>query len=265
MDVEVKIQTLEAEMKILKNEVHEVLLEIQEQILLHYYPSLRPEELEPSDAVIQALDAMREKQQARQFAKEATELEEETEIPAWLNSMIPTSSEEREGSTLVDESELAQAEIPDWVRNLDPVSGKSASNGSSARDNVRKRARTPPAKEREDSESPPSVNMSRALYSLKHSRLRDDQQGEVDPEREADLAPAQVATAPQPPFLKEKVAGDDEEQTWRSFPNLVDWLHQSVEAIGARRTRKALDIYAEEGYLSPSVQEALERILALIA
>ena len=82
MDVEVKLQTLEAELKILKNEMHEVLLEIQEQILLHYYPSLRPEEKEPSDAVLQALEAIQEKKQARLQVSDRGDVDAETDEPA---------------------------------------------------------------------------------------------------------------------------------------------------------------------------------------
>jgi hypothetical protein len=44
MSLEKRIETLEHEMKILKNEIESTLLEIQNQILIHYYPSLRAEE-----------------------------------------------------------------------------------------------------------------------------------------------------------------------------------------------------------------------------
>ncbi len=41
MELEDRVKTLEYEVKLLKNEIQRVLLEIQEQILVHYYPSLR--------------------------------------------------------------------------------------------------------------------------------------------------------------------------------------------------------------------------------
>lgn len=43
MDVEAKIKTLEQEVKILKNQIQQTLLDIHEQVLVHYYPSLRVE------------------------------------------------------------------------------------------------------------------------------------------------------------------------------------------------------------------------------
>jgi hypothetical protein len=45
MDLEHRVKTLEHEVKILKNQIQRTLLEIQEQVLTHYYPSLRTEEI----------------------------------------------------------------------------------------------------------------------------------------------------------------------------------------------------------------------------
>jgi hypothetical protein len=39
-----RVKTLEYEMRILKNEIQKTLLDIQEQVLIHYYPALRTEE-----------------------------------------------------------------------------------------------------------------------------------------------------------------------------------------------------------------------------
>ena len=44
MKEESRIEALEHEVKILKNEIQATLLEIREQILNHYYPELRAEE-----------------------------------------------------------------------------------------------------------------------------------------------------------------------------------------------------------------------------
>ncbi|MHB1296512.1 MAG: hypothetical protein ACYC4R_16155 [Anaerolineae bacterium] len=48
MELEQRVKVLEDELKILKNQIQTTLLEIQEQILVHYYPTLRAE---PSQAV----------------------------------------------------------------------------------------------------------------------------------------------------------------------------------------------------------------------
>lgn len=61
MELEQRVKALEYDMKILKNEIQRTLLDIQEQILIHYYPSLRTEETAPSEGIIQALESVRAK------------------------------------------------------------------------------------------------------------------------------------------------------------------------------------------------------------
>jgi len=63
MTLEQKVKTLEYEMKILKNEIQRTLLDIQEQILVHYYPSLRTEESVPTEGIVQSVESIREKKQ----------------------------------------------------------------------------------------------------------------------------------------------------------------------------------------------------------
>lgn len=47
MSLETRVETLEHELKILKNEIERTLLEIQNQVLVHYYPTLRAEDAAP--------------------------------------------------------------------------------------------------------------------------------------------------------------------------------------------------------------------------
>ena len=47
MELEHRVKTLEHEIKILKNEIQRTLLDIQEQVLVHYYPALRTEDAVP--------------------------------------------------------------------------------------------------------------------------------------------------------------------------------------------------------------------------
>ncbi len=47
MSLEDRVETLEHELKILKNEIESTLLEIQNQVLVHYYPAFRAEEPAP--------------------------------------------------------------------------------------------------------------------------------------------------------------------------------------------------------------------------
>ncbi|MHB0856078.1 MAG: hypothetical protein ACYC5M_00740 [Anaerolineae bacterium] len=55
MELEQRVKLLEDELKILKNQIQTTLLEIQEQILVHYYPALRAESAQAGDAPLASL------------------------------------------------------------------------------------------------------------------------------------------------------------------------------------------------------------------
>jgi len=61
MDLEQRVKTLEYEVKILKQDIQRILLEIQEQVLVHYYPSLRADESLPSESVKHTVEELRAK------------------------------------------------------------------------------------------------------------------------------------------------------------------------------------------------------------
>lgn len=70
MTLEQKVKTLEYEMKILKNEIQQTLLDIQEQLLLHYYPSLRTGESSPPDGILRSIEAIQKKKAERKEKEE---------------------------------------------------------------------------------------------------------------------------------------------------------------------------------------------------
>lgn len=70
MSLEQRVKTLEYEVKILKNEIQQTLLDIQEQILLHYYPSLRTEEQDPAADLKESVEAIQRKKMALEQEKE---------------------------------------------------------------------------------------------------------------------------------------------------------------------------------------------------
>ena len=68
MTLEQRVKTLEYEMKILKNEIQQMLLDIQEQLLLHYYPSLRTDDVSPSEGIRRSIEAIQKKKAALEEA-----------------------------------------------------------------------------------------------------------------------------------------------------------------------------------------------------
>jgi len=62
LEMEQRVKALEHDMKLLKNDIQRSLLDIQEQILVHHFPSLRmDDDGVPPEGVIQSLQAIRER------------------------------------------------------------------------------------------------------------------------------------------------------------------------------------------------------------
>lgn len=72
MELEDRIKALEDEMKILKNEIQSTLVDIQEQVLTHYYPALRAEEPFPSEEIKESLRSMPSERRRREPEPEET-------------------------------------------------------------------------------------------------------------------------------------------------------------------------------------------------
>ncbi len=119
--LEQRVKALEYEMKILKNEVQRTLLDIQEQVLIHYYPSLRAEEETPTEGILQSLEAIRRKKQASGKAPNPPGAQPEVkmvslgdvkvgqeETPGSLEGEVPSPSEGGE-----DQSRIM--ELSGWV------------------------------------------------------------------------------------------------------------------------------------------------------
>ena len=68
MELEQRVKALEYEIKILKNEIQRTLLDIHEQVLVHYYPTLRLEEDQAPAAVVKAVEEARAKLPAQSQA-----------------------------------------------------------------------------------------------------------------------------------------------------------------------------------------------------
>jgi hypothetical protein len=102
VELEQRVKALEYEMKIMKNEVQRMLLDIQEQILVHYYPSLRAAETVPSEGVVQALESIRSKQRV--------ESQETPDVPIKKISLEELSEEQEENDALPADASSAQPE-----------------------------------------------------------------------------------------------------------------------------------------------------------
>ena len=110
MELEERLKILEGEMKILKNEIQSALLDIQEQILSHYYPVLRAEEMAPPDSAKQAYEAIRSDQKKREMLKKAREEEEEASTRPRTKKVSLDEIRAKSSAKKKEEEDLSQLE-----------------------------------------------------------------------------------------------------------------------------------------------------------
>lgn len=97
MPLEDRISVLEDEMKILKNEIQSTLVDIQEQVLIHYYPALRAEEPSPSKEIMESLRSMPSERRRRELEEtSAPPRARESSLEGIMQS-LESISEERKG------------------------------------------------------------------------------------------------------------------------------------------------------------------------
>ena len=89
MQLESRVERLESEMKILKNEIQRTVLDIQEQILVHYYPALRPEDHEDAESMASLVETLRSTRRSRAPTEAFTDSVELDEVS--LGEGGPTS------------------------------------------------------------------------------------------------------------------------------------------------------------------------------
>lgn len=92
MELEQRVKTLEYEMKILKNEIQRTLLDIHEQVLIHYYPSLRIEETQAPASVAQAVQSARASRTNSPDVPPATPVPTAAPAPAPMPAPAQTTS-----------------------------------------------------------------------------------------------------------------------------------------------------------------------------
>lgn len=84
MSLETRVETLEHELKILKNEIERTLLEIQNQVLIHYYPALRAEDATPPKDLLPLLESAFTEEDDETAAPRANRRAEEDQTAAPL-------------------------------------------------------------------------------------------------------------------------------------------------------------------------------------
>ncbi len=180
MALEDRVRALEDEIAILKGQIHSTLLEIQEQILFHYYPDLRAKDSASSDTAAPALRGHGAPAAASFAGVQRISLDEPEPAPGEEQAPLSVAS-------------LVRADA--------------------------KRSLTDAAPEPEDP-------------------------GQAAEEQA--IAPAAAQST-----------------DWSVVARLTDWAGDSIQQIGKERTTRAIEIYAQGGYIDLGARDALLQLIEL--
>ena len=249
MKIESRVEALEHELKILKNEIQATLLEIREQVLNHYYPELRASEppiakpvaAKPSESKVSTvrINELQPGTAAKQNAR--AQMKANGAVPASPQVQVQPFSD-----LFLKEAGLTAADLED-------IELDGEDEGFDTHDDGIDEAMYGMADHEEEVEFEDDIRpTSRASSGAPRMREVNFQQL-----KQKNLP---IATSNGTPFSQ---AGKATKPTRSNFGALVAWVSAGVASVGKERTLQVVDTYASSGGTLP---EATKRsILQLIS
>jgi hypothetical protein len=264
MKIETRLEKLEHEFKILKNEIQATLLEIREQLLTQQYPALRAEE-GTTDDVPQGYPAPASTLAGAPLRSEATERparvkgagvplapsmqRPEAPFAAYANGNsgsvshrrstapaarggIPLHHTETPAFTDLSYEDQFGSEIEEpFGATLDPDRLDSGSYGTDFDD---------------DAYEDTSLSGARFSPHTREVSLSEIKRAHAEP---GIASPQQNGGRNAPPRV--------------NFAALAEWVGLAVQTLGKERTRQAVETYAASGYVMPDTQKTILQLLSL--
>lgn len=286
MKEESRIEALEHEVKILKNEIQATLLEIREQILNHYYPELRAEEplrshslpvrpaignpgapIKMASANQDAESTLSEiaaKGQVNPFSDIFLEDLEGDELPDIVTSSDDDNyldddddyDNDCDDEDMADQLKSAFADIePNVVPNV-AKDGAKTSQASTATSNPVQS--TGPVKA-----VSATVNHGNAAPTTREVDFRKLKQASAAPAAPSN-GPASAPTARE--YVREEVAVPVELKANRiNMAALATWVTDGVAHVGKEHTLQIIDTYASGGKVNEATKQSLLRMVSRAA
>lgn len=264
MKLETRVEALEHELKILKNEIQVTLLEIQEQILNHYYPELRAEDSAPpaGEAARRAAVAQRAQAESRNGGKQpggrnaSAAVGRNGENGEGVGHRRPTAVKSGPPSPGPMRSPFSDLEMEDLLEDeeLDEIWDEAETNGGATYiygEDEDATADEDGLGYEDDFEDGESVSSPRPrVREVNPAQLRNKGKGKRTGGTAANSTGGNGTG---------RGAGD----TRRVFAALAGWVAETVGEIGKARTQEVVETYAAGGgRLTAESQSALERLLA---
>lgn len=252
MKLETRLETLEHEFKILKSEIQTTLLEIQEQILIHYYPNLRAEDSVPPSHLQDVVDTLRQQAQPRMNGHDRSPANGANGNGASGNG---ASGNGASGNGASGHGYTAER-IPASSDRQPPLNGAS----STFTDVTFEWA------DDEDEEDPlgwqtesPVLPQTREV-SL--ADLKRPPHGAEQPPAPSAPGPAQASPVEALPVSSRPANATSQAQPL-DFAAVAGWVGESIHKVGKGRAQKAVETYAAAVSLPAEVKEMLLQLIAL--
>jgi hypothetical protein len=238
MNLEQRVQALELEVQVLKNQIQATLLDIREQLLNGTYPALRGEDSSPEPGAAPAVAATAPQPAV---ARPADSLKEDVPVAGHVRQVSLKDLQAPDFDEDTDEAVIPNYPAPPAasVRAPRPTNGSSTSRVSEVPDD------------------PPVRRMPRN----DHRRALPEDRSMT----ESDLSalPFLTDTDDAPPYItpSEQLTQAD----WASLALLESWTSHKVQELGARRTRELIKMYTVQGRFDAKIRDALLQLVTIVS
>jgi hypothetical protein len=251
MALEERVEILEKELDVLKNQIQNTLLEVQEQLLLHYYPSLTGEGAPVNVGVRPRQSPTRGN--GHQARPHTMQTPEPAEPPLRDAGDAPQDDEPVEEDEQFPQARQVSLEE---VRRRMMQDGQHGDEGDEASSRAREEpvARGANAIDRTTSAAPQVTG---------HEIPRSSSAGEGPA---SEQVPGDVGGSEGSLSSIHEVARPrktDAGISGRLFATLMKWTAGAIEAIGVANTLRAIEIYAHAGYLAPEAHQVILQLVSL--
>jgi hypothetical protein len=233
MKIENRVEALELELKILKNEIQATLLEIREQVLNHYYPELRAEEPGKTQKSGEARPAKGGAAKGKSNPRVQTA---SLSLANPKGPVLPFSDISLQDLG-VDDDDLDDVDLDDDEYGNDDFGQDSDDDD-------------------EEDEAPPPRAVPVAAPKTREVVL--------DQLKRAPTAAKPKATNAQGNGAQAKSEPQGQKASRRTFAALAAWVGDSVAKVGKERTVQVIDTYAASGgSLSKETKSSLMQLASL--
>jgi len=263
MNLEQRVETLEQELQVLKNQIQATLLDLQEFMLTNSFPTLRadeqaaPSQPAPAPAPPQRVD-VRPAAEPAASPEELPASSHHRQIPVQEFTDSPPGRAQNPGSDVqvrVNKiGSVDQIGPVDQTRPVDQIGHHQQQH--EPYDNTSYLETDEPVHSR-----PPRRNGHRPQPTVRHEPgWFDLDEDDLDDDYPPDLNGWVPPFLTNPGNMPDSIPNAD----WANLYMLEEWVQKRIEAVGAYKTQSLIERYSEEGRIDPLLRVMMLQLVSII-